>query len=124
MAIWHHPRFSSGEHGNEPMSDAFWRALYAAGAEIVINGHDHDYERFAPQTPDGKLDPATGIREFVVGTGGRSLRIFNHIVPNSEVRDASTYGVLKLDLLPGAYRWHFIGVGGRSFGDSGSGVCH
>jgi hypothetical protein len=106
------------------MSDAFWRALYAAGAEIVINGHDHDYERFAPQTPDGQLDPVTGIREFVVGTGGRSLRVFNHIVPNSEVRDASTYGVLKLDLVPGAYRWHFIGVGGRSFSDSGSGVCH
>ena len=124
VAIWHHPRFSSGEHGNEPMSDAFWRALYAAGAEIVINGHDHDYERFAPQTPDGQLDPQTGIREFVVGTGGRSLRVFNHIVPNSEVRDASTYGVLKLDLVPGAYRWHFIGVGGRSFSDSGSGVCH
>ena len=70
LAYWHEPRFSSGWHGNDPRFDAFWDALYRAGAEIVLNGHDHDYERFAPQDPDGRLDPAKGIRQFVVGTGG------------------------------------------------------
>ena len=92
LAYWHHPRFSSGdEHGNDPSVGALWDALYAAGAEIVINGHDHDYERFAPQTPSGAADPATGIREFVVGTGGASLRSFSTIRANSQVRNSVTY---------------------------------
>ncbi len=85
LAIWHHPRFSSGEHGGDPRADAFWRALYAAGADVVVNGHDHDYERFAPQAPDGTADQAGGIREFVVGTGGKELRGFRSSAPNSEV---------------------------------------
>ena len=124
MAIWHHPRFTSGEHGDDPRSGAFWRVLYDAGAELIINGHDHDYERFAPQTPTGVADPGRGIREFVVGTGGESLRLFKPAVPNSEVRNASVYGVLRLDLAPGSYAWQFVAVSGRSFSDSGSAACH
>ena len=77
LAIWHQPRFSSGdEHGNDPSVAPFWDALYAAGADLVVNGHDHDYERFAPQDPDGDRDRERGIREFVVGTGGGELRGF------------------------------------------------
>jgi 3',5'-cyclic AMP phosphodiesterase CpdA len=125
VAIWHHPRFSSGEHGSDIRSADFWNVLYAAGAELVLNGHDHDYERFAPQDPEARLDPARGIREFVVGTGGESLRLFNPRQPvaNSEVRGGS-YGILVLDLAPGGYDWHFVGVQGRGFSDNGSGTCH
>ena len=125
LAIWHHPRFSSGaEHGDDVMTSEFWQVLYAAGADLIVNGHDHDYERFAPQAPNGVADPARGIREFVVGTGGKRLRGFGEADPNSEVRNASAYGVLKLDLAPGGYAWHFIGVVGSTFGDDGSGSCH
>jgi alkaline phosphatase len=124
VAIWHHPRFSSGEHGDDVRSADFWNVLYSAGAEIVLNGHDHDYERFAPQDPEGRLDPARGIREFVVGTGGAPLRLFNPPVANSELRQAKAYGILVLDLAPGGYDWHFLSVTGRAFSDNGSGVCH
>ncbi len=125
VAIWHHPRFSSGaEHGDDPIVGEFWQVLYDAGAELVVNGHDHDYERFAPQAPDGTADPVRGIREFVVGTGGKSLRAFGVVDVNSEVRNASSYGVLKLDLEPGGYQWHFLGVPGSTFSDNGSGTCH
>jgi hypothetical protein len=124
LAIWHHPRFSSGEHGNDPQSGAFWQVLYDAGADLIVNGHDHDYERFAPQTPTGVADPGRGIREIVVGTGGESLRLFNVPKPNSEVRNSSSYGVLRLDLAPGSYAWHFMAIPGRSFSDNGSSACH
>lgn len=124
IAIWHHPRFSSGEHGSDPRADAFWRALHAAGADVVVNGHDHDYERFAPQSPDGALDPTGGIRQFVVGTGGKGLRGFPSSAPNSEARDARTYGVLALTLRPTTYEWRFVGVPGATFTDSGVGACH
>jgi hypothetical protein len=102
---------------------AVWRLLYDNGVEIVISGHDHDYERFGPQTADGELDLARGIRSFVVGTGGKSLDVFKHIQPNSEVRDSSSYGVLKLTLRSGSYDWEFIPAGGGGFRDSGSGTC-
>ena len=124
LAIWHHPRFTSGAHGNDLRSAAFWRVLYDGGADLIVNGHDHDYERFAPQTPTGVADPGRGIREFVVGTGGESLRLFKPAVPNSEVRNASVYGVLRLDLAPGSYAWQFVAVPGRSFSDNGSAACH
>jgi hypothetical protein len=101
-----------------------WDALYAANADVVLNGHDHDYERFTPQKPDGTLDRGRGIREFVVGTGGRELRPFGNIEPNSQVRNADTYGVLKLTLHPTGYDWRFVPVVGKSFTDSGSGECH
>jgi hypothetical protein len=126
LAMWHHPRFSSGaEHGSTLSVEPFWQALYAAGAEIVLSGHDHDYERFAPLDAAGSLDTANGLREFVVGTGGAGLRpAFDDPLPYSEVRQASTNGVLKLVLGSGAYEWEFIPIAGQTFTDRGSGVCH
>jgi acid phosphatase type 7 len=125
LAYWHKPLFSSGSsHGNEPEIKPLWQALYDANADVVVNGHDHDYERFGPQTPDGTADAARGIREFVVGTGGKSHRSFGPTKANSEVRDATAYGVLKLTLKPNGYDWQFIPEAGKSFTDSGSGTCH
>jgi hypothetical protein len=91
---------------------------------VIVNGHDHDYERFAPQNPSGTADPARGIREFVVGTGGTSLRSFTSVKPNSEVRNATARGVLKLTLTSTSYDWEFVPVAGQTFTDSGSGGCH
>jgi uncharacterized protein YjdB len=122
-AYWHHPRFSSGDHGNSSRSQAIWEALYDAGAEVVLAGHDHVYERFAPQTPNAVADTERGIREFVVGTGGKSLYGFGTPEPNSEVRYNSTDGVLKLTLRSDGYDWQFIPTSG-SFSDTGSGTCH
>ncbi len=124
LAYWHQPRFSSGQHGNDSSVAAFWDDLYAAGADVVVNGHDHDYERFAPQTPGGTADPATGIREFVVGTGGASLRSFATIRANSQVRNSTTHGVIKFTLGATGYTWQFIPAGSGTFKDSGSGTCH
>lgn len=125
LAYWHKPLFSSGSaHGNDLEIKPLWDALYQANADVVINGHDHDYERFAPQTPDGASDPTRGIREFVVGTGGKSHRPFSAPRPNSEVRDFSAYGVLKLTLKAKGYDWQFIPEAGKTFIDSGSGACH
>jgi hypothetical protein len=124
LAYWHHPRFSSGQHGNNSEVLAIWNALYEAGAEVIVNGHDHDYERFRPQTPTAAANDTQGIRQFVVGTGGASLRSFATIRANSEVRNSSTHGVLKLTLGLSNYSWQFIPVAGKSFTDSGSGTCH
>ncbi|MGB6823331.1 MAG: metallophosphoesterase [Candidatus Acidiferrales bacterium] len=126
LAYWHEPRFSSGAaHGNDADFIAFWQDLYSARATVVLNGHDHDYERFAPQGPDGKADPARGIREFVVGTGGNHERTFAASPdPNSEVRMTGMFGVLKLTLHAHSYDWEFIPEAGKSFQDSGSGNCH
>jgi hypothetical protein len=126
LAYWHKPLFSSGEkHGNDLEMKPFWQTLYAANADLVINGHDHDYERFAPQDPDAKADSARGIREFVVGSGGKnSHRTFGPSKPNSESRNADTFGVLKLTLHPQGYDWEFVPQAGKTFTDSGSGVCH
>jgi acid phosphatase type 7 len=125
LAYWHHPVFSSGStHGNNPKMIPSWDALYAGGADVVLSGHDHDYERFAPQTSSGVADPTRGIREFVVGTGGRSHRAFGTIRANSEVRNSDTYGVLKLTLHTSSYEWQFVPEAGKTFSDSGSGSCH
>jgi hypothetical protein len=124
LAYWHHPRFSSGEHGDDQATAPLWDALFGAGADVVLNGHDHDYERFAPQTPAGVADPAAGIREFVVGTGGRSHYRFTTVQPNSEVRNADTFGVLELTLRPQGYDWRFVPAPGGTFTDAGSGTCH
>jgi Calcineurin-like phosphoesterase len=125
LAYFHKPRFSSGlNHGNDPEVGAFWQALYDFNAELILNGHDHDYERFAPQDPNGKADPKRGIREFVVGTGGKNHREFGLHKANSEVRNNTAFGVLKLTLKPTGYDWKFIPVAGKSFTDSGSGSCH
>jgi hypothetical protein len=123
-AIWHQPLFSSGVHGGTDATRPLWDALYEAGADLVINGHDHDYERFAPQRPDGTADASTGIREFVVGTGGTGLRSFSTIQANSEVRKAGVLGVLKLELKTAGYTWRFVPVAGSTWTDSGSASCH
>jgi hypothetical protein len=125
LAYWHHPRFNSGaSHGNNTAVAPFWDALYQYGADVILNGHEHVYERFAPQTPAAVADPAAGIRQFTVGTGGRSHYTFGTIQPNSEVRDATSYGVLKLTLHATSYDWQFVPVAGATFTDSGTGSCH
>jgi len=124
MAYWHHPLFSSGEHGNDSVTKPLWQLLQTNGAELVLNGHDHDYERFAPQNANGVADGQYGIREFVVGTGGRGFYSFPTVRANSEVRYNSGFGVLKLVLSDGSYTWEFISVSGKTFTDSGSGNCH
>ena len=125
LAYWHHPRFNSGSnHGNLTAVGPFWDALYAAHAEIVLNGHEHVYERFAPQTPNAVADPTNGIRQFTVGTGGAGLYSFSSTIqPNSERRNNTSFGVLKLTLKSGGYDWQFM-PGTGSFTDSGSGTCH
>jgi len=123
LAYWHKPRFSSGQHGNNTGSSAVWQALYEYEADVVLNGHDHTYERFAPQNPSGQADPARGIREFVVGTGGASLYPFPSIQPNSEVRNNTAWGVLKLTLHSTSYDWEFVPIAGQTFTDAGSGDC-
>jgi hypothetical protein len=123
LAVWHHPRYSSGLSGSSGMYP-FWKVLYEQGVDVVINGNDHDYERFAPQDPLGKADPEKGIREFVVGTGGASQRAFNDLIPNSEVHETGVFGVIKLTLSAEAYDWEFIPIAGGDFHDAGSGVCH
>lgn len=123
LAYWHHPRFTSGPHGNDDEYVAFWRALYDAGADVVLVGHDHLYERFAPQDPDGRADPERGIRQFTVGTGGKSLYPVEEVHPNSEVRSDDAFGVLLLTLHPESYEWEFLSVGKPKFTDSGRDSC-
>ncbi len=124
LAYWHHPRFNSGAaHGNNTAVANFWDALHAAGVDVVLNGHEHIYERFAPQTPSAVADP-NGIRQFTVGTGGRSHYTIGTVKANSEVRNGSTYGVLKLTLHASSYDWQFVPVSGATFTDSGTGQCH
>ena len=126
LAYFHKALFSSGgKHGNDAAMKPLWDALYHAGADVVLNGHDHDYERFAPQDPDGKADPNHGIREFVVGSGGKnSHRTMGIAKPQSEVRNDDTFGVLKLTLHAKGYDWEFVPEAGKKFSDSGSGTCH
>jgi hypothetical protein len=111
-------------HGNDAITADLWTDLYEAGAELVLNGHDHDYERFGPQTPGGRADPSRGLVEMVVGTGGRSHYAFETIRANSLVRDGTTYGVLRLVLSAGGWSFEFVPVPGGTFTDSGSAVCH
>jgi acid phosphatase type 7 len=125
LAYWHHPLFSSGNvHGNDTKMRPAWDALYAAGADVVLSAHEHVYERFAPQSPSGAYDPQGGIREFVVGTGGADLYGWGTIQPNSEVRNNTAHGVLKLTLNATSYDWEFVPVADETFTDSGSGSCH
>jgi hypothetical protein len=124
LAYWHHPRFSSGGIGDHPALEPIWQALYDGGADVVLNGHDHNYERFAPQNPAGAAEPSYGIREFVAGTGGKSLLAMGATRPNSQVRNNTTFGVLQLTLHAGGYDWAFVPVPGGAFADSGSSSCH
>jgi acid phosphatase type 7 len=125
LAHWHQPRFSSGGlHGSDATYQPLWQALYDLGADVVVNGHDHHYERFAPQTPTGTADATKGIREFIVGTGGAGTRALGTIRANSEVRNTGTLGVLKLTLHATSYDWEFVPVAGKTFKDSGTTACH
>ncbi len=124
LAYWHIPRFSSGKYGDHAQYSQFWNDLYAARAAIVLDGHDHDYERFAPQSPTQTADPK-GIREFVVGTGGSDHggAFTLNIQPNSQVFNDATYGVLKLTLHSSSYSWQFLPEAGKTFTDSGTTNC-
>lgn len=125
LAYFHAPRFNSGSsHGSQTFMQPVWQDLYDAGADVVLSGHEHVYERFAPQTPAGAADPARGIRQFTVGTGGGTLYTFGTALPNSEVRYNGSYGVLKLTLHAASYDWEFVPEAGASFTDRGTGACH
>jgi hypothetical protein len=124
LAYWHHPRFSSGSHGSSTAQQALFQALYDYDADVVLVGHDHNYQRFAPQTPTGEADPVRGIRQFVVGTGGRDLYTFTTPIANTEAYNSDTWGVLKLTLYAETYAWEFVPVAGSTYTDMGSGACH
>jgi hypothetical protein len=125
VAYWHHPRFSSdARHGNDAGVGPFWDALYEYGADLVLGGHAHVYERFGPQDPAGRADPAFGIRQLVIGTGGRSHYGFQGVKPNSQVRNADSFGVLQLSLRADSYEWRFVPQAGRTFTDFGTSACH
>lgn len=124
LAYWHHPYYSSGSTGNTPQMATIWKDLYNAGAEIVLSGHEHNYERFAPQDSTGVLDPARGIVQFVVGTGGRNFTsLVRPLQPHSAASVENVFGILKLTLHPTSYTWQFITVDG-SVADSGTVNCH
>ncbi|HEY2803529.1 MAG TPA: metallophosphoesterase [Actinomycetota bacterium] len=122
LAYWHQPRFSSGPHGSDPTYSGFWNTLYRFGADVVLNGHDHDYERFAKLAPNEHFS-GRGIREFVVGTGGASHYAFGPPVPGSQVRIANRSGVLRMRLSATSYGWGFVDTSGK-VRDSGSTTCH
>jgi hypothetical protein len=124
LAYFHHPRFSSGLHGSQYEMQQFWDILYAADADVIISGHDHLYERFSPQDPEGNADASRGVRQFTVGTGGAALYPFTTVIPNSEVRINTTHGVLALRLRATRYEWAFISTAGQAILDSGTGKCH
>jgi hypothetical protein len=124
LAVWHHALFSSGAHGSTTAVRPLWQALFDGGADLVVSGHDHDYERFAPQNANGVADPNFGIRELVVGTGGHGLRAFATVAANSEVREAGTFGVMKLTLHSASVDWEFVPIAGSTFSDKGSLTCH
>jgi hypothetical protein len=125
LVYFHHPRWSSGRHGNTTRMSGAWKIMYAAGVDVVLSAHDHSYERFAPLNPEGNVDMQRGIRSFVVGTGGGLLSSFiGTPKPGSQVRNASAFGVLKLTLRADDFAWEFVPVTGGTFTDSGSGSCH
>lgn len=122
LAFWHRPRFSSGRHGNDESVAPLWSTLYEAGAEVVVSGHDHDYERFGPMDGAGQAADA-GMRQFVVGTGGSHLRDFEQTQANSEIRWNGGYGIVKFELRTSDYSWEFIPADGSVKVDSGTGPC-
>ena len=125
LAMWHEPRYSSGNvHGNNPEMQALWQTAYSNGVDVVLSGHEHDYERYAPMDAAGNSDPTHGVREFVVGTGGYFRYGLGTLQPNSQVYNSTTWGVLKLTLHASSYDWQFLPAGGGTFTDSGTTACH
>ena len=124
LAYWHHPRYSSGEHGNQAFMDPIWDALYDAGAELVLAGHDHSYERFAAMNKSGDLALGKGITSFVVGTGGRDAYEFDQVLPASQARSTGVPGVLELTLAPDGWSSRFVPIAGERFTDEAEGGCH
>ncbi|HEX2638324.1 MAG TPA: metallophosphoesterase [Gemmatimonadales bacterium] len=128
-ALWHEPLYSSdGGSGSGGVTFSsvrpFWDTLYAYGADLILNGHRHNYERIAPMKPDGKSDPTYGIRTMVVGMGGIGGSSLTNVFPLSEARNGNTFGVLKLYLYDDSYAWKFVPVAGKTYSDSGSTACH
>lgn len=125
LAYFHYPLFNAGERGTFPnFVRELWEVLYAEDADLVLSAHDHNYQRFAPQSPEGAADPARGIRQFVVGTGGGDLYDIEKPAENLEASNDDTYGVLELTLRADEYDWRFVPVEGAEFADSGSDQCH
>ncbi len=125
IAMWHHGRWSSGHDGDNTFMQTMWADLNDAGVEILLSGHSHDYERFAPQNENGSLDNTNGVRQFIVGTGGAFFTGLGiHFDPNSQVHQSNTFGILKLTLRSDAYDWQFVPEAGKTFTDSGTTACH
>jgi hypothetical protein len=124
LAYFHHPLYSTGNNVTNPNVKPLWQILYNKGAEVILNGHAHRYERYAPLTPGGKIDSNNGIRQFVAGTGGAPGGSEVQQAPGVEVVKTGTSGVLKLDLSAGSYSWEFVPIAGQTFTDSGNGSCH
>jgi acid phosphatase type 7 len=124
LAFWHHPLLSSGAEGDSPEMAAIWQALYDANVDVILNGHAHAYERFAPQNPFGAADGVRGIREFVVGTGGKTHQGLLQVKPTSEVRNFDSYGILEMGLHRRRYDWRFVPDGPGGFRDKGETACH
>src|SRR5947207_6972570 len=124
VAVWDHPRFTSTGTNNLASVKPLWDALYASNADVVVNGHPFVYERFAPQSPTAVADSVGGIREFIVGTGGVNLQNPGGARPNSQIRQGTTYGILKFTLDTASYSWEFVHVTGGAFTDAGSANCH
>jgi acid phosphatase type 7 len=124
LAYWHHPRFSFGKYDDNEATRVLWQVLQGAGAEIVLSGHDHNYQRYVPQDADGIRDDARGIRAFVVGTGGSNHTPLGTPPPTVEASNDDTFGILQLNLHPTRYDWQFVPIADQSFTDAGSGVCH
>ena len=123
LITWHHPRFSSGVHGNQNRTQGLFATAYAGGADALMSANDHLYERFAPQSPSATADPARGVTQFVVGAGGKGLYNWGSIQPNSAYRNNTTFGILSLTLHNGSYDWAYVGVDGATL-DSGTANCH
>jgi len=123
LAYWHHPRYSSGPHGSDPRMQPLWALLQRHGVSVVVAGHDHIYERFAPMNARGELDPVRGMRAFVAGTGGARHYTLKQRLPLSEVADGQAWGVLKMTLHATGYVWEFLPVPGHSLRDAGIAEC-
>jgi predicted phosphodiesterase len=124
MAIWHHPRVSSAPEGKDKSVKPFWDLLYEYGAEVIVNGHSHIYERYAPQNSELKLDWENGMVQFIVGTGGAYFEDLKNVQPNSKAKILQTHGILVFSLFEDHYDWGFLPVDGVSFYDSGTMYCH